>query len=97
MSYSKQDTDIVVELYKSGISVQAIAEKMERPERSIIAKLAAEGCYQAKPRKKERVKKEVYISMIAKALNVSEDRLDSLEKANILVLRTLVEKLNDSQ
>lgn len=95
MKYTKEDTDKLVELYKSQTPISEIAEKFNVPERSVIAKLSSLGVYQRKKYTNKRgetpVKKEEYIERIAALMQVNSDLLESLEKANKSVL-SMIEK-----
>lgn len=98
MKYDKETTDLIVEQYKSGVSVTDIAQMIDVPERSIIAKLASLGIYQRKAYTNKRgeapIKKEVYLERIAELLNVNIDLLDSLDKVNKNVLILISESLS---
>ncbi len=95
MKYTKEDTDKLLELYKSQTPISDIAKKFNVPERSVIAKLSSLGVYQRKKYTNKRgetpVKKEEYIERIAALMQVNSDLLESLEKANKNVL-SLIEK-----
>lgn len=90
MKYTPEVSAKLVEDYKAGVSISSLAEQLDVPERSIIAKLASLGAYQKKQYLNKRgepsVKKEEYIDRLAKLLDVNIDRLESLEKANKSVL-----------
>lgn len=97
MKYTKEITDKLVQDYKSGVTVQKIALDLQVPERSVIAKLSSLGCYQKKqylnklgqpPKKKSE-----HIEELAKLLEVDQERLESLEKVNKLVLQLLIQRL----
>lgn len=100
MKYTKEATDRLIELYKSSISTQEIAQQFSVPERSVIAKLSSLGVYRRKEYRNKRgeipIKKDRYIEDLAQVLGVDVDRLDSLEKCNknvlILILSALKEK-----
>jgi transposase-like protein len=94
VNYTPEQTAAVVEAYKAGEAVEAIAEAFGRSTRSITAKLAREGVYVAKAKNEGRVKKEVLVANIAKAIGVDEEVLDSLEKATAQALTLVAEALN---
>ncbi len=89
--------------YISGVSVEDICKELGKiwgqdvPQRSVIAKLASLGVYKKKEYLTKRgevpVKKEEYISRIAKLLDVNAEILESLEKVNKNVLALLEKKL----
>lgn len=97
MKYTKEQTDQMVESYKGGTTVKDIAEKLDVPERSVIAKLSSLGVYQKKSYLNKRgevpVKKEVYLEQIAKLLGKDLEVLESLEKCNKAVLKVILEAL----
>lgn len=98
MKYTKEVTDKLVLDYKSGVTVAALAEQLEVPERSIIAKLSSLGVYQRKVYLNKRgelpVKKSQHIEHLAQLLDVDSERLESLEKVNKGVLQLLITKLD---
>ena len=97
MKYTKEIADSMSEDYKNGVSVTDIADKLQVPVRSVVAKLSAMGIYKRKEYRNKRgevpIKKEEYIVRIAKLLNVNIDILESLEKANKRVLELLEKAL----
>lgn len=90
-NYTPEATVELKALFAAGTTVKELAAKFARTERSIVAKLSREGVYTAKAKVKAeaRVKKEDLVARIAKALNVDEDTVGSLEKATATAL-TLV-------
>lgn len=100
MKYTKEVTDKLIEDYKAGITVQALAEELDVPERSIIAKLSSLGVYQKKQYLNKRgelpVKKSEHIERIAELLQVNLELLESLEKVNKGVLKLIEDKLRES-
>jgi hypothetical protein len=100
MKYTKEITDKLVEDYKRGLTVQNLAEQLQVPERSVIAKLSSLGIYQRKQYLNKRgevpVKKSEQIERLATLLGVASDRLESLEKVNKQVLFLLEKKLQQS-
>lgn len=95
MKYDKATTDKIVAMYQENRLIGEIAETIQVPERSVIAKLSSMGIYQRKEYKNKRgetpVKKEEYIERIAALMQVNSDLLESLEKANKSVL-AMIEK-----
>jgi hypothetical protein len=98
LKYTKEITDRLVEQYKTGIHVQKIAEQLQVPERSIIAKLSSLGVYQKKSYLNKRgevpVKKAEHIENIAKLLKMDVELLESLEKVNKNILVALETSLS---
>jgi len=90
MKYTPESTKKLVEDYESGVTVLALAEQLQVPERSIIAKLSSLGVYQKKQYLNKRgevpVKKSEHIERIAQLLNCNLELLESLEKVNKQVL-----------
>jgi len=82
-NYSPEMTKQIVEAYQSGSSVEAIAEMTGKSTRSIVAKLAREGVYQAKTKARgvSLVRKADLITEIAHSIGTNEELIESLEKA----------------
>ena len=99
MKYTKEITDKIVEDYKSGKLVEDIAQSLDVPDRSIIAKLSSLGVYQKKVYVNKRgevpVKKWEMIESLAQILQVPSDQLESLEKVNKNVLVLIKNRLLD--
>ena len=100
MKYTKEITEQLVEDYKQGVTVQVLAQKLQVPERSVIAKLSSLGCYQKKTYLNKLgqppVKKAEHIDTLAQLLEVPSDHLESLEKVNKRVLELLITKLREN-
>lgn len=100
MKYTKEITDKLITDYKAGIPVSTIAQQLDVPERSVIAKLSSLGVYQKKSYVNKRgelpVKKSEHIERIAELLDVDEELLESLEKVNKTVLKLIEQKLSQS-
>lgn len=98
MKYTPEVTTKLVADYQSGVSTEELAAQLDVPVRSVIAKLSSLGVYQKKSYLNKRgeipVKKEEYIDRLAVLLNVSIDRLESLEKVNKNVLKLLEDALS---
>ena len=97
MKYTKEITDRLVEQYKTGTSVHQLAQELEVPERSIIAKLSSLGVYQKKAYLNKRgevpIKKSEHIDRIAQLLDMNPELLESLEKVNKGVLVVIEREL----
>lgn len=97
MKYTKEATDKLVQDYRNGVAVRDLAEGLDVPERSIIAKLSSLGVYQKKQYLNKRgelpVKKSQHIERIADLLQVNLELLESLEKVNKGVLKLIEDKL----
>jgi hypothetical protein len=80
--------------------VLELAQRLEVPERSVIAKLSSLGVYQKKQYLNKRgevpVKKSEHIDRLAELLDVPPDQLESLEKVNKQVLILLQRKLEQT-
>ena len=90
MKYTPESTKKLVEDYEAGVTVTELAQQLEVPERSIIAKLSSLGVYQKKQYLNKRgevpTKKSEHIEKIAELLNCNLELLESLEKVNKQVL-----------
>jgi len=82
-NYSPEMTKTIIESYKAGQSVEAIATATGKSTRSIVAKLSREGVYQAKSKTKNTnlVRKADLITEIAFSIGTNEELIESLEKA----------------
>ena len=93
MNYTQQQTQQIVSEYQAGIAVEAIAEKMGRSVRSVVAKLSREGVYQRKTYVGKTgempVKKDVHADAIGSMLNLPENDVESLTKANKAALKAI--------
>jgi hypothetical protein len=100
LKYTKEITDRLVEQYKTGTHVQKIAQELQVPERSIIAKLSSLGVYQKKAYLNKRgeipIKKSEHIENIAKLLKMDPELLESLEKVNKGILQVLETRLSEN-
>ena len=98
MKYTKEITDKLVHDYRSGLTVDQLAETLQVPSRSIIAKLSSLGVYQRKVYTNKRgelpQKKSEIIERLATLLEVDSERLESLEKVNKTVLLLIETKLD---
>ena len=97
MKYTKEITDRLINDYKTGISVLELAESLEVPKRSVVAKLSSLGVYQKKAYLTKRgevpIKKSEYINRISVLLNMNPELLESLEKVNKGVLVVIEREL----
>ena len=97
VNYTPEQTAQMVEAYKEGTTVEAIAETLGKTVRSVVAKLSREGVY----RKKEYttktgetpVAKETLADKIGALAGLSEGEIDSLTKANKTALAKILAKL----
>lgn len=100
MRYTIEICDRLVQDYQAGVPVQTLAQQLQLPERSIIAKLSSLGVYQRKSYLNKRgevpVKKSEHIERIATLLDCDLELLESLEKVNKLVLKLIEQKLGES-
>lgn len=83
VNYTPEQTKDIVESYQAGEAVESIATRLQKSPRSIVAKLAREGVYQAKSKTKgvAAPRKSELITEIAHAIGTSEELIESLEKA----------------
>lgn len=95
VNYTPEATAKLVEGYKAGRAVEELASELGKTVRSVVAKLAKEGVYKAaeKPAGKREMLKAEMVAEISKEIGVSEEALESLEKATgpalMAVLRAL--------
>lgn len=98
MKYTKEITDRLIQEYTAGQPVEKLAQDLQVPSRSIIAKLSSLGVYKRKqyvnkqghpPRKKAEI-----IEKLAQLLEIDLELCESLEKVNKLVLEAMERKLD---
>ena len=91
-NYTAEQTLQLVQGYQAGTPVEQLAQALGKTTRSVVAKLAREGVYQAKTATKgvQRVKKSDLVDQLAVACGVAPEVFESLEKANHDVLEVLV-------
>jgi hypothetical protein len=98
LKYTNEITKAIVQDYQAGLPVEQIAENLQVPARSVIAKLSSLGVYQKKRYLNKQgnppVKKSAIIDELAKLLDCDAELLDSLEKVNKTVLQRIVAKLH---
>jgi len=109
MNYSEEDVRLMKNAYAAAESVEArkacvvgLAKKLNKPEKSIISKLAKEGVYipairvskvtKGKPKTKEELTKQISAQLDPEGVE-SPDWLVGLEKAPKLVLLRLLENI----
>ena len=87
--------------YLAGITVEAIAEKLGKTTRSIVAKLSRMEIYKKKEYKTKTgeavVKKDAHADAIGAILRLSEGEIDSLTKANKTALQKIFNALANSK
>lgn len=95
VTYTAEQTRELVEGYQAGKTVEQLAELVGKTTKSVVAKLAREGVYQAKQRAQgqHRVRKSELVDQLAQRCGVAPEVFESLEKANHDVLEALVAKL----
>ena len=101
VNYTAEQTAQMVADYAAGVSTDAIATKLGKTVRSVVAKLSREGVYQ----KKERLtktgepvqKKDSYADAIGAILQMTEAETESLAKANKTALDKIFKALANSK
>jgi predicted DNA binding CopG/RHH family protein len=101
VNYTPEQTLQMIQDYQSGITVEKIAENMGKTVRSVVAKLSREKVYKAKEyvskTGEKPVKKDIHAEMIGRILNLPENDVDSLTKANKNALKVIFEALANSK
>lgn len=97
VNYTPEMTATIVEGFKAGKTVEALATEVGKTVRSVIAKLSREGVYQTaeKPAGKREMKKAEMVEAISKEIGVSEEVLESLEKATGPALMAVLKALRN--
>lgn len=101
VNYTPEQTLKMVSDYTSGVSVETIAENLGKTVRSVVAKLSREKVYVAKSYVTKTgapvVKKDAHADAIGAILNMSENEVDSLTKANKTALEKIFTALANSK
>jgi hypothetical protein len=96
-NYTPEVTEALKARYVAGEAVEALATEYGKTVRSVIAKLSKEGVYKAKAKeagKREMLKAEM-VAEISKEIGVSEEILESLEKATGPALMAVLKALRN--
>jgi transposase-like protein len=98
VNYTPEQTAKMVEAYKEGATVEAIAETLGKTVRSVVAKLSREGVYKKKEYTTKTgeapVAKEYLADQVGALAGLSEGEIDSLTKANKTALAKILAKLS---
>ena len=101
LNYTVEQTATLVNDYQNGATVEAIAQNLGKSARSIVAKLSREGVYNKKIRTTKNgdtvVKKDAHADAIGAILQLAENDIESLTKANKSALRAIFEALANSK
>lgn len=101
VNYTPEQTIQMVADYQAGVSVETIAMNMGKTVRSVVAKLSREKVYVAKQyvskTGEKPVKKDIHAEMIGRILNLPENDVDSLTKANKNALKVIFDALANSK
>ena len=96
MNYTKDQTEYMIEKYKTNPSrdtVEELADEFSKSVKSVIGKLSREGVYRREVYKTKTgenpVTKVEIVSNIADALGIEIDNLAGLEKAPKATLKTI--------
>ena len=101
VNYTPEQTAEILAGYMAGETVEALAERMCKSTRSIVAKLSREGVYKKKEyvgkTGEKPVKKDVHADAIGAILQLPENDIDSLTKANKTALKAIFDALANSK
>lgn len=101
VNYTPEQTAQMVADYSNGTTVEAIAEKMGKTVRSVVAKLSREKVYVAKTYVSKTgapvVKKDAHADAIGAILKMTEAEIESLTKANKTALEKIFSALANSK
>ena len=101
VNYTPEQTLKMVADYKSGVSVETLAQNLGKSVRSIVAKLSREGVYQKKEYKTKTgeavIKKDAHADAIGAILGLPENDIESLTKANKSALKAIFDALANSK
>ena len=94
VNYTPEQTTAIVADYQAGVAVEAIAEKIGKSVRSIVAKLSREGVYQKKEYTTKKgeavVKKDNLADQLGLLVGMTEAEVTSLAKVNKTALIKLL-------
>lgn len=100
-NYTAEQTAQILSEYANGVTVEQIAQTMGKTVKSIVAKLSREKVYIKKAyttKSGEKVvKKDAHADAIGAILNMKENDIDSLTKANKSALKLIFEALATSK
>lgn len=100
VNYTPEQTAQMVADYQAGVTTAALAEKMGKTVRSIVAKLSREGVYTKKEYTtktgEKAVKKDAHADAIGAVLKMTEAEIESLTKANKTALVKIFAALANS-
>lgn len=101
VNYTPEQTAQIVADYQAGQTVETIAEKLGKSVRSVVAKLSREKVYVAKTYVSKTgapvVKKDAHADAIGAILNLTENEIESLTKANKTALEKIFSALANSK
>lgn len=101
VNYTAEQTAQIVADYQAGVTTEAIAEKLGKTVRSVVAKLSREGVYKAKTYVSKTgapvVKKDAHADAIGAILKMTEAEIESLTKANKTALEKIFGALANSK
>ena len=101
VNYTPEQTQQVIADYAAGQTVETIAKSLGKSVRSVVAKLSREGVYKKKEYKTKAgeavVKKDAHADAIGAILQLPENDVESLTKANKSALRAIFEALANSK
>ena len=94
INYTEAQVLQIVEGYKAGETTEALALKVGKTVKSVVAKLVREGVYKStKTQAKARTTKADLINKIAQELELDPQTLESFEKATFAALEALATKI----
>lgn len=98
-NYPAEVTAKMIADYQSGVTVESLAESLGKTVRSVVAKLSREKVYVKKEYKTKTgepvVSKDAAADAIGMMLNLPENDVESLTKANKSALKAIVNALAD--
>jgi hypothetical protein len=101
VNYTPEQTTKMVADYVNGVTVETIAENLGKTVRSVVAKLSREKVYKAKTYVSKTgapvVKKDAHADAIGAILQLNENDVESLTKANKNALKAIFEALANSK
>ncbi len=97
VNYTDEQTVALVNGYKAGETVEALAKALGKSVKSVVAKLSREGVYQPKAQKAaaNRMTKAAMVEYAEDLLQLERGTLESFQKADKAALEALAAKLTN--
>ena len=94
-NYTAEQTTELVNAYRAGETVEALAERLNKSVRSVVAKLSREGAYVAKARVAggRQATKAQMLTMVESLLRLEAGTLESFQKGDKAAIEALLDAI----